>query len=92
MVHDVTLDFGERLWSRDVPNLSQWRWGDTVTSRYSPLAEIRRRGIQLSGDNARRLATVTGTKGILHETRITPNTRPRPTPVARSTLKEIVTS
>lgn len=69
MVHDVTLDFGERLWSRDVPNLSQWRWGDTVTSRYSPLAEIRRRGIQLSGDNARRLATVTGTKGILHETR-----------------------
>lgn len=78
------------VWSRDMPNLSQWE--DNVTSRYSPLAEIRHRGIHLSGDNARRLATMTGTKGILHSSGITPNTRPRPTPVARSTLKEIVTS
>lgn len=55
------------VWSRDMPNLSQWE--DNVTSRYSPLAEIRHRGIHLSGDNARRLATMTRTKGILHETR-----------------------
>lgn len=65
----------------------------------SPLTEIRRRGIHVRewGRSSARLATVTGgapKASCIHETRrdITPDTRPRPTPVPRSTLKEIVTS
>lgn len=92
MIRRLTL---VNVWSRDVPNLSQWRWGGIqwrhgiLLLRKFAAGESSWVGITLVVWQLWRGPKASSTRLVVG---ITPNTRPRPTPVARSTLKEIVTS